>query len=131
MRAPPLASWRGGASWRDLGRPAAVKSRWIARLSSSEARQTGAIRRLTDAPPLNQMPVWSPDGRHIAFMSSRAGYPSVFRMDADGRHQVNLTPRPESESIWLSRAPSWSTNARQIYFMGFRPDTGGTWRSSS
>ena len=87
--------------------------------------QTGETRRLTNAPPLNQMAVWSPNGRHIAFMSNRAGYLSVFRMDADGSNQINLTPRPDSETIWMSRAPSWSTNGRQIYFMGFRPGTGG------
>lgn len=88
---------------------------------------TGETERLTNAPPLNQMATWSPNGRHLVFMSARDGYPSVFTMDADGNNQVNRTPKDagDLESDWLSRAPSWSTNGRQIYFMSFRPSTGG------
>ena len=88
---------------------------------------TGETERLTDAPPLNQMATWSPNGRQLAFMSARDGYPSVFTMDADGRNQVNRTPKAEGdlESDWLSRAPSWSTSGREIYFMSFRPSTAG------
>ena len=73
------------------------------------------------------MPAWSPDGREIVFMSTRDGYPSVFKMDADGDNQVNLTPKGANDSAgeWLSRAPSWSTNGHQIYFMSFRPSTAG------
>ena len=86
-----------------------------------------AVRRLTHAAPLNQMAMWSPSGRQLVFMSARDGYPSVFTMSADGSNQVNLTPRnaADSASDWMSRAPSWSTNGRHIYFMSFRPSTGG------
>ena len=86
----------------------------------------GQTRRLTDAPPLNQMPSWSPNGKELAFMSSRAGYISVFVMNADGSDPRNLTPKGpgDLESDWISRAPSWSTNGRHIYFMSSRPSTG-------
>jgi len=79
------------------------------------------------SPSFAQMPVWSPDGRYIAFMSFREGYCSVFRMSADGSEQVNLTPKNPSDpaSSWCSRAPSWSTNGREIFFMSLRPSTGG------
>ena len=89
--------------------------------------ESGAVRRLTDAPPLNQMAMWSPNGRQLVFMSARDGYPSVFTMSDDGSNPVNLTPKDpaDSDSEWLSRAPSWSTNGREIYFMSFRPATGG------
>jgi Tol biopolymer transport system component len=89
--------------------------------------RTGDIERLTNAAPLNQMAMWSPNGRQLVFMSARDGYPSVFVMDADGSNQVNLTPKATADSPgeWLSRAPAWSTNGRQIYFMSFRPSTGG------
>ncbi len=88
---------------------------------------TGETRRLTNASPLNQMAAWSPSGRELVFMSSRDGYPSVFTMDADGSKQANLTPKDpgDLDSHWVSRAPSWSTNGRQIYFMSYRPATGG------
>ncbi len=87
---------------------------------------SGQVRRLTDAPPLNQMPSWSPNGKQLAFMSMRAGYISVYLMNADGTDQVNLTPKDpgDSDSDWISRAPSWSTTGRQIYFMSSRPTTG-------
>jgi Tol biopolymer transport system component len=88
---------------------------------------SGTIRRLTNAPPLNQMAMWSPNGQEIVFMSARDGYPSVFTMTADGSNQVNRTPKVAGDlaSDWLSRAPSWSTNGRYIYFMSSRPSTGG------
>src|SRR5687767_14502448 len=87
---------------------------------------SGQTRRLTDAPPLNQMASWAPSGKELAFMSQRAGYISVFLMNADGSDQRNLTPKDprDSDSDWISRAPSWSTNGRQIYFMSSRPSTG-------
>jgi len=88
--------------------------------------RSGEIRRLTNALPLNQMPAWSPNGKQLAFMSTRDGYPSVFVMNDDGAGQRNLTPKDpgDSDADWISRAPSWSTNGRQIYFMSSRPSTG-------
>jgi Tol biopolymer transport system component len=87
---------------------------------------TGQTRRLTDAPPLNQMPAWSPNGKQLVFMSMRSGYISVYVMNADGSGQTNLTPKDagDLDSDWVSRAPSWSTTGRQIYFMSSRPSTG-------
>ena len=86
----------------------------------------GQARRLTEALPLNQMPVWAPNGKQLVFMSSRDGYPSVFLMNADGSGQRNLTPKTpgDLDADWISRAPSWSTTGRQIYFMSSRPSTG-------
>ncbi len=79
------------------------------------------------SPSFAQMPVYSPDGRYIAFMSFREGYCSVFRMNADGTEQMNLTPKDpaDASSSWCSRAPSWSADGQEIYFMSFRPSTGG------
>jgi TolB protein len=72
------------------------------------------------------MPSWSPNGKQLAFMSNRAGYVSVFVMNADGSDPRNLTPKApgDLDGDWISRAPSWSTNGHQIYFMSSRPSTG-------
>lgn len=80
---------------------------------------------------LDQMPVWSPNGKQLAFMSFREGYCSVFLMDATGdtpeSPAVNLTPKDPADpaASWCSRAPAWSKNGQRIYFMSFRPSTGG------
>lgn len=73
------------------------------------------------------MAAWSPNGHELVFMSARDGYPSIWRMDADGGNQINLTPKNPADSPgdWVSRAPSWSTNGRHVYFMSRRPATGG------
>ena len=76
------------------------------------------------APAFNQMASWSPDGKQIAFLSTSAGYASVFVMDTDGMNQVNLTPKPVGASPWSSRAPGWSRNGQHIYFTGLRPEAG-------
>ena len=90
---------------------------------------TGSPTQLTSevAPSFAQMPVWSPDGRYIAFMSFREGYCSVFRMNADGNEQINLTPKDPGDppTSWCSRAPAWSANGRKIFFVSSRPSTGG------
>src|SRR5579872_3015857 len=90
---------------------------------------SGAPVQLTsEVPPsFAQMPVWSPDGRNIAFMSFREGYCSVFLMNSDGSQQTNLTPKAagDANASWCSRAPSWSANGHEIFFMSFRPSTLG------
>jgi Tol biopolymer transport system component len=60
-------------------------------------------------------------------MSFREGHRSVFRMNADGSDQTNLTPKNlgDQSTSWCSRAPSWSANGQEIFFMSFRPSTGG------
>lgn len=85
---------------------------------------TGAPMQLTHevAPSFAQMPVFSPNGEYIAFMSFREGYCSVFRMNSDGSDQVNLTPRDPAiaAAIWCNRAPAWSADGQKIYFMSSR-----------
>ena len=86
---------------------------------------TGDATQLTKTPQLEDMPTWSPNGKQIAFMSQRDGYPSIYVMDADGEHQVNLTPRPMGMTGWQSVWPGWSKDGQRIYFQGTRPETGG------
>jgi TolB protein len=86
------------------------------------------VERLTFRPTVvDQMPVWSPNGQQIAFMSFRDGYCAVFLMNADGTGEENLTPKApgDAAAAWCSRAPAWSRDGRQIYFMSVRPSTNG------
>lgn len=134
--------------WSPSGRPLAIgfRHRWFELSEPPEWLPIGrrlAIRRdhdvyvidadgenpvrLTTDPAIDQMAAWSPNGRHLAFMSLREGYCSIFVMNADGTDQVNLTPKDPADppASWCSRAPSWSRNGQEIYFMSFRPSTDG------
>ena len=61
------------------------------------------LRRLTSDPGFDRAPVWSPDGRKIAFVSFRDGNGEVYVMTADGSGQRNLTRSPRNEG-----PPAWS-----------------------
>ena len=45
---------------------------------------TGETRQITFGEGTNESPAWSPNGRHLAFMSTRAGRSQVFTVDRDG-----------------------------------------------
>jgi TolB protein len=51
----------------------------------------------------NEDPCWSPDGRHIAFSSSRTGHRDIFVMHADGTAQTRLTKTGQDNYL-----PDWS-----------------------
>jgi len=51
----------------------------------------GEERRLTDAPGLDDGPEYSPDGKHIWFNSVRTGDMQVWKMNADGSNQQQMT----------------------------------------
>jgi Tol biopolymer transport system component len=51
-------------------------------------------RRLTQR---GAQPLWSPDGRRIAFVSKRDGNAEIYVMNADGSVQRNMTRSPWSE----------------------------------
>jgi dipeptidyl aminopeptidase/acylaminoacyl peptidase len=51
----------------------------------------GEPRRLTSSPAADMNPRWSPDGRTIAFISTRSGSPQVWRIDPNGGEAVQVT----------------------------------------
>jgi dipeptidyl aminopeptidase/acylaminoacyl peptidase len=51
----------------------------------------GEPRRLTSSPAADMNPRWSPDGRTIAFISTRSGGPQVWTIDPNGGEAVQLT----------------------------------------
>ena len=72
----------------------------------------GNPQRLTNNHFTAKNPSWSPDGKRIAFTSSRDGNMEIYVMDADGNNQQNLTNRPH-----LDWEPSWSPDGKRIAFM--------------
>src|SRR5207249_3620427 len=57
-------------------------------------------------------PAWSPDGRMIAFTSSRDGDGEIYVMNADGSDQRNLTNNPADDfgAAWQPLLGSSSAN---------------------
>ncbi len=64
---------------------------------------------------INMTPSYSPDGRRIAFMSTRAGAAQIYGMDADGTDQNVLVPFDGGET-GSSYAPEWSPDGSTIVF---------------
>lgn len=60
------------------------------------------------------LPVVSPDGRHIAFVSDRAGANDLFVISTDGTGEVQLTHTPEYES-----PAGWTRDGRRVLFSVF------------
>ncbi len=68
------------------------------------------FRNLTRSPDANEWgPVWSPDGRRIAYSSDENGMPQLFVMDADGSNARQLS------DVW-GEYPNWSPNGSRISF---------------
>jgi len=72
-------------------------------------------RKLTHNARNNAEPAWSPDGRKIAFRSTRNGNRDIYVMNADGSGKRNLTRHPARDG-----SPSWSPDGRRIAFVSNR-----------
>ncbi len=72
-------------------------------------------RRLTDAPGSSTTPVWSHDGRTIAFVRRSGEGSQVYVMNADGGSPRALTAGPGRVA-----GPAWSPDGRQIAFTAMR-----------
>jgi TolB protein len=67
-------------------------------------------------------PVWSPDGRRIAFSSDRHGSAQIWVMNADGSGQRALTRLPSGSAF-----PAWSADGRWIAFVRASRKSAGVW----
>ena len=64
---------------------------------------TRDVVQLTDGPGSNESPTVSPNGRHIAFVTTRWGKEHIAVMDADGKNVRQIT------FVGNNRYPRWST----------------------
>jgi Tol biopolymer transport system component len=74
---------------------------------------SGHKRRLTYEPNNGMNPTWSPDGRRMAFVSTRNGRAEIFTMSADGTEQTRLVSMATGGVI----DPRWSPDGLQIAFV--------------
>jgi TolB protein len=71
------------------------------------------VTRLTKSFGFDVDPIFSPDGKTIAFASSRSGQPMIYRMDADGSNVKRLTYAGH-----YNATPTWSPINNKIGFAG-------------
>lgn len=83
----------------------------------------GNAERLTTHPARDDDPRWSPDGKHVAFVSTRTGSSQVFTMTTDGRELKQLTFHTEGYSL-----KDWFPDGESLLVSGSRDHF---WRSST
>ncbi len=69
--------------------------------------------------PFDSQPIYSPDGRQIAFVSDRDGNENLWVTQADGSNSRQISAM-EDNSEFVS--PEWSRNGKSIYISRFKPD---------
>ena len=75
----------------------------------------GVLQNPTKGVGTNYLPVFSPDGKQIAFMSGRDGNPEIYAMNVDGSNVRRLTNNQAGDS-----SPTWSPSGSQIAFTSDR-----------
>ena len=74
--------------------------------------ETGESRQLTSGLTYDSNPVWSPDGKYIAFLSSRGEKPHIYLIPVDGGEAKALTSLAQG----ASGGPVWSPDGKHIAF---------------
>ena len=84
----------------------------IWRIPIGSGHRPGKPEKLIYSDMQEEGPQYSPDGKHIAFQSTRSGNFEIWRADADGSNLVQLT----SMGGPLTGTPRWSPDGRWISF---------------
>lgn len=107
--------FRGGLSWSSKGQLA------LGLVTSGENdiyvfnSDGSGFRNLTNHPADDATPVFSPDGKLIAFTSKRDGHPQIYVMNADGSGV-----RRVSQSTAPDFSPTWSPDGNWLAFASTR-----------
>jgi dipeptidyl aminopeptidase/acylaminoacyl peptidase len=95
------------------------------------ARDGTGLRRVTTDAGYDGQPAWSPDGRRLAFVSTRAGHADVYTMAADGGDVRRLTDArvadPPAGSGNSAVRPAWSPDGAQLAYTVGVNGRSGVW----
>jgi dipeptidyl aminopeptidase/acylaminoacyl peptidase len=148
--APPVAAQTPRFTVEDMlgvrtlagGQPVAISSngRWIAYVLTDmddewnvqEGRPTGYVyvqtlgaqpgspRALTSATAHSSFPVWSPDGRRLAFVREEKGSGRLVIWDAE---RDAMTPVGDTLPARIELAPQWDPSGKTVYLAASLPET--------
>jgi Tol biopolymer transport system component len=79
---------------------------------AADARKAGSPRRLISSSLVDRAPDASPDGKRIAFISTRSGSPRIWVADIEGRNAVEVA----ATTGFLAGAPRWSPDGTEIAY---------------
>jgi len=82
----------------------------------SSLQVTGRVISLTTSPGLEDKPTWSPDGKHIAYMSDENGNFDIYVMNVDTGQALNLTEDHTGDDT----NPEWSPDGNRIAYYSDR-----------
>ncbi|MGE5607828.1 MAG: TolB family protein [Bacillota bacterium] len=101
--------------------------KWLAFTSTRHSEQPDvylqrvdgtSVVQLTTDPAADAQPSWSPDGKRMAFCSTRSGNWDIYLMDADGKNVEQLTNSASQEMH-----PSFSPDGTRIAYCSLSPRT--------
>jgi Tol biopolymer transport system component len=69
---------------------------------------SGDVTQLTTSPGNDGLPVWSPDGKNIAFVSDRSGSWGVYIMPGTGGTPTKVADWGEEHADWLVERITWA-----------------------
>src|SRR5262249_19012606 len=78
-------------------------------------REGGEAQRLTTGPGVETDPIFSPDGKQIAFTGEYEGNTDVYVVPADGGVPKRLTYHPG-----IDRAVGWTPDSKKVLFQSAR-----------
>lgn len=116
-------AWLGGADLSPDGKTAVYMVKRTVNVGAAGERDVSTLWRLdigagpavalTDGAALESTPVFSPDGRSIAFLSDRDGAPQVFVLDLAASHRVR---RVTDAPCGVAGHPVWSPDGARIAY---------------
>jgi Tol biopolymer transport system component len=96
---------------------------WAQPIAPDGSSRGAAVALTRDTSRRNSLPVISPDGSKVAYMSMRRGEPpNIWMMDIDGRNGEQVTSNETAESL-----PQWFPDGRKIAYSSTRNDSAGVW----